>query len=176
MKQAFMEGPWKVTGLCDSDYAGDNDTRKSVTGYIIFLNGIILCWKSKGQDIVSLSSTEAEYIAVTNMTSELMFVRQVMKFLDMKMNEPMEINLDNLGALFLAENEYACQRTKHIDVRYHFIRQHVENESVKLKLIKSEDNISDIFTKNLGHKLFWKHAYELMEWAKDNEEQSSKEN
>ena len=94
--------------------------------------------------------------------------------LDMKMNEPMKINLENSGAMFLAENEYACQRTKHIDVRYHFIRQYIENESVKLKLIKSEDNTSDIFTKNLGHKLFWKHTYKLMEWNKNIEAQSSK--
>ena len=107
------------------------------------------------------------------MTSELMFIKQVKEFLDMKMNEPMKINLYTSGALFLAENEYACQRTKHIDVRYHFIRQHIETKSIKLKLIKSEDNTSDIFTKNLGHKLFWKHAYKLMEWNKTIEEEPS---
>ena len=112
LKQTTINGPWKITGLCDSDYAGDNDTRKSVTGYVIYLNGLIICWKSKGQSIVTLSSTEAEYVAATDITTELLFIKQVMKFLGMGMKDKMNIKIDNQGALFLSKNEYACHRTK----------------------------------------------------------------
>ena len=80
LKQRMIKGPWKITGLCDSDYAGDNDSRKSVTGYVIFLNGLIVCWKSKGQNIVTLSSTEAEYVAATDLTTEVLFIKQIMTF------------------------------------------------------------------------------------------------
>ena len=93
LRQVMLNGPWKVTALCDFDYAGNNDTRKSVTGYIISLNGIILCWKSKGQSIVTLSSTEAEYVAVTEMTSELLFVKQIMNFLGVEIKGKMMIKL-----------------------------------------------------------------------------------
>ena len=130
-----------------------------------------MSWRSKGQGIVTLSSTKAEYVAATEITSELLFIKQIMNFLGMNTEEKMNVKLDNSGALFLAENEYACQRTKHIDVRYHFIRQHVDDGTMKIELIRSEDNIADVFTKNLGHKLFWSHVYKLMEWRnKDDEE------
>ena len=158
---------WTMTGMCDSDYAGDNDTRKSVTGYVIILNGLPICWRSKGQNIVTLSSTEAEYIALTDMSCEILFVIHIMQFLGMKLRLPVDLKIDNSGALFLAENEYATQRTKHIDIRYHFIRQHVENGDMKMNLIKSENNLADIFTKNLGHKLFWFHTYAMMDWNDD---------
>lgn len=179
LKQKLIKGPWKINRLCDSDYAGDNDSRKSVTGYIIYVNGLIICWKSKGQNIVTLSSTEAEYVAATDLTTELLFVKQIMNFLGMEMDEKMNIKLDNSGALSLAENKYACQRTKHIDIRYHFIRQHVENGTIQIELIKSEDNTADVFTKNLGHKSFWKHIYKLMEWNyndDDNDIDNDKDN
>ena len=165
LKQTTINGPWKITGLCDSDYAGDNDTRKSVTGYVIYLNGLIICWKSKGQSIVTLSSTEAEYVAATDITTELLFIKQVMKFLGMGMKDKMNIKIDNQGALFLSKNEYACHRTKHIDVRYHYIRQHIEEGTIEMELIRSEENTADMFTKNLGHDLFWTHVYKLMEWG-----------
>ena len=109
-------------------------------------------------------------MAATDITTELLFIKQIMTFLGMEMNKKMNIELDNLGALFLAENEYACQRTKHIDIRYHFIRQHVENGIIQIELIKLEDNTADVFTKNLGYKLFWTHVYKLMEWGYNDED------
>ena len=148
----MTNGSWKITGLCDSDYAGGNSTGKSITGYVIFLNGLILSWRPKAQGIVTLSSTEAEYVAATEITSKLSFIKRIMNFLGITTEEKMNVKLDNSRALFLAENEYACQRTKHIDVRYHFIRQHMDDGTMKIELIRSEDNIEDVFTKNLGHK------------------------
>ena len=90
-----------------------------------------------------------------------------MEFLDIKLTLPMDINMDNKGAMFLAKNEQASQRTKHIDVKYHYIRQHVEEGIVKINLVKSEDNTSDVFTKNLGYKLYWEHVLKFMDWDVD---------
>ena len=70
---------------------------------------------------------------------------------------PIIIEMDNAGATFLAGNEHESQRTKHIDIKYHFIRQYIEERTVKINLIKSEENNADVFTKNLGYKLFWEH-------------------
>ena len=167
LKAELRHGVWTMVGKSDSDYAGDNDTRKSVTGYIIILNGLIICWRSKGQNIITLSSTEAEYICITDMSCDMLFIIHIMEFLGMKLKLPVDVETDNTGAMFLAENEYASQRTKHIDVRYHYIRQHIENKTMKISLIKSEDNTADIFTKNLGHKLFWTHVDKMMEWNEE---------
>ena len=167
LKMEYKTGPWELMAYCDSDYAGDNDTRKSTMGYIMTLNGVTICYKSKGQNIVTLSSTEAEFIAMTEATSDILFIKQIMDFLDMKMKVPVELNVDNTGAKCIAENEYASQRTKHIDVRYLFIREHIEKGEIKIHTVKSERNTSDLFTKNLGHKLFWEHTYKLMEWIEN---------
>ena len=74
------KGPCELVAYCDSDYAGDNDTRKSTTGYIMTLNRVTICYKSKGQNIVTLSSTEAEFIAMTEATSDILFIKQIMDF------------------------------------------------------------------------------------------------
>ena len=76
---------------------------------------------------------------------------------------PINLHVDNKGAIYLAENEYACQRTKHIDVKYHFMRQHVETGLVKLNLVASADNMADIFTKNVDAKTFQRHICKFME-------------
>ena len=167
LKIELKEGDWNMTGFCDSDFAGDNDTRKSISGYIIYLNGMIVSYRSKGQNIVTLSSTEAEYVAATDMIIDILFIKHIMDFLEVKLTLPIMVNIDNKGATFLANNEYASQRTKHIDVKYHFIRQHIEEGTIKTNLIKSEENPSDVFTKNLGHNLFWKHVNNMMEWNKN---------
>ena len=101
------------------------------------------------------------------MTADLLFIKHVMEFLEMKLTLPMNVNMDNKGAMFLANNEQASQRTKHIDIKYHYIRQHVEEGTVKINLVKSEDNTSDVFTKNLGYKLFWEHILKFMDWDID---------
>ena len=85
----------------------------------------------------------------------------------MKMKGPIEMSVDNTGAKCIAENKYASQRTKHIDVIYLFIREHIEKGEIKIRTVKSERNTSDLFTKNLGHKLFWEHTYKLMEWIEN---------
>ena len=118
--------------LCDSNYATNSDDRKSVSGYIGTIGGMITSWQSKTQSIVTLSSTEAEYVALTLCCQESMFQLNLLR--ELKVNEGKAIVYeDNVGAIFLSENEQVSGRTKHIDVRYHFIRDHIANGNLKVK-------------------------------------------
>ena len=111
---------------------------------------------------MTLSLTEAEYVAVSELCVEILFVRQILEFLGEKVNYPIIMNVDNQGAVFLAHSDGASMRTKHINVRYHFVREYVENGVVKILFMRSEDNNSDMFTKNMMREVFWKHTRKFM--------------
>ena len=113
------------------------------------------------QQCVTLSSTEAEYVAASQCVSEMEFVRQVVESMGLKVKLPMTLYVDNTGAIDLAENWSTTGRTKHIDVRFHYLREMNERGMVEIKFVKSELNVSDIFTKNLSEKLFHHHAETL---------------
>ena len=153
-------GSISVEALCDSDYGGDKDNRRSVTGYIIFLCGCPIVWKSKQQGGVTLSSSEAEYYAISEVAAELLFVKQILEFLEVDFKMPMKIRVDNNGAIYLANNASSGNRTKHVDTRVHFVRELIQSEPkvVDTEFVKSEDNTSDTFTKNVTNELFWKHT------------------
>jgi hypothetical protein len=91
-------------GFCDSDYAGDQDSRKSVTGYAIYLLGYMVVWKSKSQRSVALSCSEAEYISILEITKDILFVKQVLDSLGQEIDFPIHIMVDNIGAIYMAEN------------------------------------------------------------------------
>ena len=93
---------WYFETYTDSDYAGDADTRESVSGFMIYVNGCLIAWKSKGQKSVTLSSTEAEYLAFSEVSTEILFTAGVMKFSGMNIVYPIEINVDNIGANYTA--------------------------------------------------------------------------
>ena len=94
----------KLRGICDSAYTPDPETRRSVTGYRIYVMDCLVSWKSQSQKSVNLSSTETEYVAMSELVQEIMFLRQVMEFLGMKIKYPIIINCDNVGDIFIAEN------------------------------------------------------------------------
>jgi hypothetical protein len=96
MKIDEKEKIWNLKGFCDSDYAGDPDTRKSVSGYIVYLNGCPVTWKSKGQKSVSLSSTEAKYRAISEIATEILLLRSELKFLGFEVELPIIMNVDNV--------------------------------------------------------------------------------
>ena len=156
-----------VEGYCDSDYAGDKDTRKSVAGYAIYLFGNLIAWKSKSQKSVALSSSEAEYISISEITKDILFVKQVLEFLNRKIKYPIVINVDNIGAIYMAENNTSNNQTKHVNTRYHFVRELIDEGTVKIEFVRSEKNDSDIFTKNLGKELFLKHSNKFMSIGSD---------
>jgi hypothetical protein len=156
--ETHQDNTWEMKAFCDSDYAGDKDGRKSISGFVIYIQGCLISWKSRSQKSVTLSSTEAEYVAISEMCAEIMFLKQVLEFLKIKVVLPIIVRVDNVGAIYLAQNAVSGPRMKHVDVRYHFVRDYIEDGIVKIVFVKSEDNDSDIYTKNLGEELFYKHS------------------
>ena len=89
---------------------------------------------------------------------EILFIRQILEFLKIKIDFPITVYCDNVGAIFLGHNAKNSQRTKHVDIRHHYVRQYVEDGTVKIIFVKSEDNASDVHTKNTTGAIFKKHA------------------
>jgi hypothetical protein len=153
---------WYIKLYTDSDWAGDKENRRSVTGYIMFLCSVPIVWKSKLQKTVSLSSTEAEYYALSEAAKEVKFFIQVLVSINIQVKLPVVVHVDNVGAIFMSENVNATSRTKHIDARYHFIREYIEDGYIKVIFVKSEDNQADIFTKNVNGDIYGKHVQEYL--------------
>jgi Reverse transcriptase (RNA-dependent DNA polymerase) len=156
-------GLFFMEGLSDSNFAEDKETRISVYGYVLYFCGAPIATKSKMGRSVTQSSTEAEYFAVSEIAKEILFTKQLLDTIGIKIELPIVIRVDNIGAIFLANNFSIGQRTKHIDIRAHFIREYIEDDILKLVFIRSEDNDSDIFTKNLSEDLFNKHSNKMIE-------------
>ena len=155
--------PVQLVAYSDSEYGGDRDTRISVYGYKIYMNGALISWKSKSGKSVTLSSTEAEYFACSEATKELMFVKNVLETMGIRIRLPMIVKVDNTGAIFLANNHTAGQRTKHIDIRTHFIRNYITEVTLKVEFVRTNDNDADINTKNTSEELFQSHTMKFLE-------------
>jgi hypothetical protein len=147
-----------IVGFSDSNFASDKDTRRSVTGFAVFYAGTLVSWKSKAQQCVTLSTTEAEYVAASQCANEMEFVRLVLESVHEKVNLPMKLMVDNTGAIDLMKNWSTNGRSKHIDVRFHYLRELVEQGVLQVDFVRSDDNTADIFTKNLAAELFGKHS------------------
>ena len=140
-------------GYVDADWAGDVATRKSTSGYMFVMAGGAISWCSRQQEVVALSSTEAEYISLCTGVKEAIWLRRLVSNLGIKPEVgqgPMLLFVDNQGAIDLAQNGSTNRRTKHIDVRYHFNREAVTKRMVRLKYCPSEKMAADILTKALG--------------------------
>ncbi|KAF0706887.1 hypothetical protein AaE_013900 [Aphanomyces astaci] len=139
-----------VCGYSDADWAGDVDTRHSTSGYCFLLNNGIVSWKSHKQRTVALSSTEAEYMGLTEAAQEALWMKALLQELgELEDGVPITIWEDNQGSIALAKNTEHHRRTKHIDIRYHFIREKVASADIELKYCPTSDMIADIFTKPL---------------------------
>ena len=141
---------WQMTIFSDSDFAGDVETRISVTGYCIFLLSVPICWRSKSQKGVTLSSSKAEFVALSEAVREIKFVIQVLESIGVLVKTLVIVRVDNIGAIFMAENVTTSQRTKHVDVRYHFVREFIKDRIIKIIFVKSAENKADGFTKNVS--------------------------
>lgn len=144
----------ELVGYTDSDYAGDSDTRRSTSGYVFKIGGGAVTWMSQRQKVVALSTTEAEYIAASEATKEAIWLRLLLSGIGVNMDNPIEMRLDNQGSIKLIGNPQFHKRTKHIDVRYHFIREKFENGDIDVSYVPSEDELADILTKGLAKNVF----------------------
>lgn len=148
-----------LVAFADADWAGCKLDRRSYTGYVVKMCGGAVSWESKKQPTVALSSAEAEYMALTSASKEIKFLANLMDELGLSimfgLNTP-TLYCDNKGAICLAENRGFSARTKHIDLRHHFIREAIEAKLVKVEFVASSDNLADLFTKSLGPIIFSK--------------------
>ena len=136
-----------LVGASDSDWGSSKDDRRSTTGYIFMLNpsGPPISWKSKKQATVALSSCEAEYMALAAAVQEALFLHMLLRcYLN---QESINIFVDNQGTIDLASKYTTEKRSKHIDIRYHFIRERISSGFIDLTHVPTENNVADIMTK-----------------------------
>lgn len=133
----------------DADFAGDVEDRKPMGGYAVFLGDGTISWSSKKQSVVALSSTESEYITLSEATRELLWTRRFLHELGLDIKSPMTVYQDNEGTIAFARNQKSIRHMKHIDTKYHFVRFEIEKGSIRLDYKCSADMIADIFTKFL---------------------------
>jgi hypothetical protein len=143
--------PDDIIGYCDADFAGDLDTRRSTTGYIFRMFGGAISWSSRLQVTVAASTTEAEYMAASAACKEALWLRSMYKELGMNSVkvDTMLVYGDNQAALKILKNAIVSQRSKHIDVMYHFTRQHIERGVIEFQYIRTDSMVADCLTKAL---------------------------
>ena len=140
---------YRLTGYLDSDWCGDMDDQKSTTVYVFFMGNTSFTWLSKKQPIVALSTCEAEYVVASWSVRHVVWLRNLLSKLEIMQGEKVLIRVDNKSAIELDKNPVNHERSKHIDVHFHFIKEKVKERSVELEHVGSKEQIADIFTKPL---------------------------
>ena len=135
-----------IVAYSDSDWGSDADDRRSKTGYTVLVAGGAVVWQTKSQKTVALSSCEAELYAACEAVKEILWLTMFFTELKLKFNKPI-LYVDNQGAIALAKNPVLHQRTKHIDIRYFFIREKIDNTMLEMLYVETKKNLADLFTK-----------------------------
>ena len=146
----------QCVGFSDADFAGDIDDRKSTTGYMFQMSGAAISWRSKKQTCVSLSTAEAEYIALASAGQEAVWIRQLLSDMKSVPTGPTVMFEDNQSAISMVKNPQYHGRTKHVDIKFHFIQDLSKTETIMLKYCCSGDMIADMLTKGLPREQFEK--------------------
>ena len=154
------EAKFDLLGYTDADWAGDKVDRKSTSGSCQFLGRSLVSWHSKKQNCVSLSTAEAEYVAAASCATQILWMRQTLKDYGL-IYKKVPILCDNESAIKIANNPCQHPRTKHIDIRHHFIRDHIQKGDIVLAHVGTDKQLADIFTKPLDEARFCQLRGEL---------------
>ena len=146
----------ELHGYSDANWAGDVDTGRSTSGYVFKVANCTVSWSSKKQASVTKSTTEAEYVTLSQATQEAIWLRRLLSDIGCRSEEPTVIFEDNQGAIEISKNAKFHNRTKHIDVRFHFIREKVLLNEVKVIYLSTEEMLADVMTKELTKGKFEK--------------------
>ena len=137
----------------DSDYGGCKDTRRSTSGFIFTMAGGAVCWSSKRQTTVALSTVEAEYVAMSRCAQQMVWMHSWLDEVQIDFQLPGLIKGDNRGAIALTKNTRDHGKVKHIDIRHHYIRDLLKSGAISTEQVASADNLADLFTKPLPRDL-----------------------
>ncbi|XP_071741479.1 uncharacterized mitochondrial protein AtMg00810-like [Rutidosis leptorrhynchoides] len=143
---------FSLHAFCDSDWAKCKLNRKSVTGYLVYLCNSLVSWKSKKQTTVARSSVEAEYRAMATVACEVIWIKNLLLDLNIKVPLPVQISCDNSSAIQISANPVFHEKTKHFDIDLHYLREKICTGIVKVSKISSFENLSDILTKGITIK------------------------
>ena len=144
----------EIVGYCDADWGGDENNRRSTSGIVMLLGNSLINWSSKKQSMVALSTTEAEYIAATSACQEITWLRRIVEELQLKQPEAITLYEDNAGCIQTAKNPIFHARTKHFDIKLHYIRQQIHEGRIALHYIESKEQLADIMTKQINRQQF----------------------
>eukprot|EP00253_Pinus_taeda_P018110 PITA_18110 len=140
--------------LKDVDWAGSVDDRKSTSGGAFFMGSKLVSWFSKKQSSIALSTAEAEYVAATSCCTQLLWMMQTLQDFQITCTPPISILCDNTSAISISKNPVMHSKTKHIPTKYHFLREQVLEQKVKLEYVPSKEQVADILTKPLPRETF----------------------
>ena len=156
----YFSGSLETIGYTDSDFQGDIDSRKSTFGYVFTLNGGAICWRSVKQTCVADSTTEAEYVAASEAAKEAVWPKKFL--LDLQViasaDQPITLYCDNSGVVAQSKEPRYHKKHKHIERKYHLIRDIIERGDTVVTKIALEENLADPFTKTLPVRVFKKHV------------------
>jgi hypothetical protein len=147
----------ELVAYTDSDWASNQDDRRSVTGYVFALSGGPVSWASRRQRTVAQSTVEAEYMATAEAVKEAIWWRRFLGELGQPTDSPTTVYSDNAGSISLAHNPEHHARTKHIDVKYHLTREHLQLGTISLQRVPTDENTADVFTKALSRDTYLQH-------------------
>ncbi len=140
-----------INAYCDADWGGDPVDARSTTGYVIQLNGCSVAWCSRKQPTTALSSAEAEYMAMSEAVKEILWLKQLLQEIMPQVPvEPAVLYCDNQAAIAISKNDVHHDRTKHINIRYHFIRETIVNKEIEVEWVQTSDQLADVLTKPVG--------------------------
>ena len=143
-------GHTHIECFSDANWAGSKVDRRSTSSYCVFIRGNLVSWKSKKQNVVSRSSAESEYRAMAQSVCEIMWIYQLFTEIDLKTSVPAKLWCDNQAALHIASNLVFHERTKHIEIDCHFVREKIQQGLISTLYVKTGDQLGDILTKALN--------------------------
>ena len=179
MVPIFNHGIWNLEALSDSDFANDKDTRYSVYGHIIYFCGVPVVWNFKSMKSVVLSITEAEYVADSEVVKQIKVLYQMLRSMEFKVPLPVKVQVDNVGAIWLANNSSVSERTKNVNLRARFVRDMIKDQVIEITFVMPAENDSDIMTKNQQeqHYMYAKskfvYAVQEMNKKRDNQDEET---
>ncbi|KAJ4721161.1 Retrovirus-related Pol polyprotein from transposon TNT 1-94 [Melia azedarach] len=146
----------EVEVYTDADWAGSSLDRRSISGYCTFLGGNLVTWRSKKQSVVARSSAEVEFRSIALGIFEVMWLKTILKELRVETSDPMKLYCDNKAAISIAHNPVQHDRTKHVEIDRHFIKEKIEEGIICVPFVRSKDQLADVFTKGLPTQHFWR--------------------